>query len=597
MTSEIVATSSPILVEQRAAEPAKSPRVWPAVAMIGLFWTVHFVTARMELPTFVRFLESMALSVLLALGFLLWWFLNRRVRLRERFVAFAAAILGGVLAAPLCQQTLGVWILIFMVPPYVITVWTAWLLFARRASVRMRLLGLPAVLLLTWAAFTLIRFNGISGEQQAEYHWRWTPTAEELYEAELAQRREAVPPPGTPSRSLVSVQTGDWPGFRGPERDGVVRGAAIATNWKTHPPKQLWRQRVGPGWSSMAVVNDRLYTQEQRGQFEAVVCLDAATGRELWAHQDEVRFRESVAGAGPRATPTFADGRLYTLGATGILNCLDAASGERRWQRDMAADAGAKPPQWGFASSPLVEQGLVVVFAGGEGDKGLLAYRADSGEPAWTAAAGQNSYSSPQRAALAGQEQILFWSDRGLTAVDPASGEVFWQHDVLAPGAPRSLQPHVLDEGHVLISSESDLGTAFLDVKRHAGTWTVARRWASKRLQPSFNDYVIHDGAIYGFDGALFCCVDLQTGARRWKDGRYGHGQVVLLADQSLLVVAAESGHVVLIEANSEGHKELGRFQAIEGKTWNHPAIAQGRLYVRNGEEIACYELEITKGH
>jgi len=595
MTSEIVLTSSLASAERLPGEAAPRPRVWPALVLIGLYWTAYGTVRWMELATFVRFLFCMASCAVLALAFLVWWFLNRRIRLRERLAVFAAAVLGGVVAAPLCQETLGLWMLIFVVPPYVLTSWTIGLFLTRSLSSGTRLVGLTIAVLLPWGAWGLIRFDGISGEQVAEYHWRWTPTAEQRYQAELAQRRHetAALPEGTSSDSLRSIQAGDWPGFRGPQRDGVVRGMTLAADWKASPPKQLWRQRVGPGWSSMAVVGDRLYTQEQRGSQEAVVCLDAATGRELWAHQDEARFQEKVAGAGPRATPTFADGRIYSLGATGILNCLDGISGERRWQRDISADSGVQPPMWGFVSSPLIVEGLVVVYAGG--DKGLLAYRADSGEPAWTAAAGQSSYSSPQLATLDGQEQILMWSDHGLLAVDPASGQALWQHDVPAPQAPRSLQPHLAGEGQVLISSEMDLGTAFLDVKHDGDAWTVSRRWTSKRLQPSFNDYVFHDGAIYGFDGALFCCVDLQTGAQRWKDGRYGHGQVVLLADSSLLLVAAEKGAVVLLEANPQRHKELGRFQALEGKTWNHPVVAHGRLYVRNGEEIACYELETKK--
>jgi outer membrane protein assembly factor BamB len=576
-----------------SVEIAKRPRLWLPVVMVGLFWTFHLVARQMELPTFVRFLSTMAVSLALSLAFLLWWLFNRRIPRGERLIALAAALIGGLLVAPFCLETLGVWMLIFWAPPYVFTVWTAWLLIGLRASAWTRQFGVPIVLLLTWSAFTLIRFNGISGEQQAEFQWRWTPTAGELYLAERTRRqaeqgesRDDV----SPSRPLY-VEPGDWPGFRGPNRDDVVRGVTIDADWRTHPPKQLWRQRVGPGWSSLAVVGDRLFTQEQRGGAEAVVCLDAATGREIWSHEDAVRFWESVGGEGPRATPTFAEGRIYALGATGILNCLDAAISERQWFRDIAADSGAKPPIWGFCSSPLVINGVVVVFAGGDGDKGLLAYRADTGEPAWTAEAGKTSYSSPQRAVLAGQEQILFWSDRGLTALDPALGKVVWRHDAAAPGAPRSLQPHVASPEQVLISSEGDLGTVFLDVKPGPDTWTISQRWRSKRLQPSFNDYVLHNGSIYGFDGALFCCVDLQTGARRWKEGRYGHGQVLLLADSSLLLVAAENGQVILLEANPDEHKELGRFQAIEGKTWNHPVVAGGRLYLRNGEEIACYEL------
>jgi outer membrane protein assembly factor BamB len=593
MTSEIALGLSQAESERPPLALPKRPRVWPAVVWVGLFWSCFFVLRATEITTFTRFMSTMGLSAALTLGFVSWWLLSFRRSWSERLGGLAVAIVGGIAAKRLYDDSLGGFGLLFMVPPYVVTDWTIWLLLARKAAARPRLLGLTVVVWATWGAFALIRMDGVRGDQRADYHWRWTPTAGELYLQERAQRQAEQ---GEATADLASspplvVRAGDWPGFRGPQRDGVVRGLKIAADWKTNPPQRLWRQRVGPGWSSLAVVEDRLFTQEQRGQAEAVVCLDAATGREVWSHEDAVRFWETVGGEGPRATPTFAEGRLYTLGATGILNCLDAATGARHWFRDIAADSGAKAPMWGFCSSPLVVQGVVVVFAGGEGEKQLLAYRADSGQLAWSAEVGANSYSSAQSAVVDGVEQILFWSERGLTALAPASGQVLWRHDVPAPGAPRSLQPHRAGKGGVLISSETDLGTAFLDVKRDGDSWTAARRWTSKRLQPSFNDYAIHNGFIYGFDGSMFCCVDLRSGARRWKAGRYGHGQLLLVADSSVLVIAAENGQIVLVEANPEEHKELGRFQAIEGKTWNHPAVAQSRLFVRNGEEIACYEL------
>jgi outer membrane protein assembly factor BamB len=345
------------------------------------------------------------------------------------------------------------------------------------------------------------------------------------------------------------------------------------------------------------IVGNRLFTQEQRGEIEAVVCLDSATGRELWVHQDRARFSENLGGVGPRATPTFAEGRIYALGATGILNCLDAATGEPTWSRNITVDSGAnegKLPIWGFSSSPLVVNEIVIVFAGGEGQQNILAYRAESGEVAWTAPASHDSYASPQLVSLSGEDQILFFGDLGLTAVDPASGTVLWEHAVAAPGEPRSVQPHLLGGTQVLLSGANS-GTAMVDVTRDGDEWHSAERWISKDLKPFFNDYVIHDGFIYGFDGKIFCCVDSQTGKRRWKQGRYGNGQVLLIADQALLLVISESGEAVLLAANPKQHEELGRFQAVTGKTWNHPVIAHDRLYVRNAEEAACYELKLAK--
>jgi outer membrane protein assembly factor BamB len=588
MTVDAGLSLSPIQTENPVPEPVKHPRVWPAIVLVGLYWLCAPVLSWLEIPGFVLWLTLMGALAVLMLAFTIWWLANRRVRGVDRLLGLGAAIGGGIAWALLSPKVGVAWLTVVL--PWLFTVWAAWLLVARWMPATTRRRGLLVVLLLVWGVATLIRYNGLRGDGRPDLNWRWTPTAEDLYNAARAQQQgDSV----SLSAHPLVLQPDDWPGFRGPARDSVVRDTKIATDWQTNPPEKRWRQRVGPGWSSFAVVGDRLFTQEQRGKSEAVVCLEAARGREVWCHLDEARFSEDQAGVGPRATPTFADGRLYTLGATGILNCLDAATGQRQWTHNIAADAGVKPPLpiWGFASSPLVHKGLVVVFAGGEGDKGLLAYRADSGGLAWTAAAGNHSYSSPQRAILCGEEQILFVAEHTLLAVDPASGKVLWQQAVTTRAdMPRSLQPHAVGPAQVLIASQAE-GTMLLDVKRDGDAWTVSRRWAAKSLRPSFNDFVVHGDAIYGFDGSIFACIDARTGERHWKDGRYEHGQVLLLADQSLLLVVAEDGQVVLLAANPKEHQELGRFQAIEGKTWNHPVLAGGRLYVRNGEEIACYDL------
>lgn len=568
------------------ATSASPPRVWPAVVLVGLFWACTLALAWTEPGIFVNFLAALASCALLTLLFTVGCLASRRRGRGERLLGVGTAVLGGALSALLWPPAAGVigWLLLTL--PWVVTTWTVWLLLARRASPRTRVVGLVAVLLLTWGAFALVRMDGLRGGGKLILHWRWSPVPEDLYLAERARQRAEAPP--APAETALTLRPGDWPGFRGPDRDGVARGIRIATDWNAAPPRLVWRRRVGPAWSSVAVVGDRLFTQEQRGPAEAVVCLDAATGREVWAHEDPVRHADGQGGAGPRATPTFAGGHLYALGATGILNCLDAATGERRWSQNVAADARAPQPMWGYACSPLVVGGLVVVAAGGDGTDGLLAYRAESGEVAWTApAAAKVSSSSPQLASLGGEDQVLFFGSSGLVAVAAASGERRWQFD-LAGGGPSCVQPHPVGPGQVVIGSENAHGTVLLDVS-HDGP--PAQRWFSKDLKPSFNDFVVHDGFVYGFDGSVFCCVDLQTGKRRWRAGRYDHGQVLLLADQSLLLVVSEGGEVILLRANPKRHEELGRFQAVNGTTWNHPVVAHGRLYVRNAEEMACYEV------
>ena len=197
----------------------------------------------------------------------------------------------------------------------------------------------------------------------------------------------------------------------------------IDTDWKAHPPKEIWRRSVGPGWSSFSVAGKSLFTQEQRGDVEVVACYDADTGAQRWTRESTARFWEAVAGAGPRATPTLKDGRLYAVGATGLVQCLNPANGEVIWQRDLAKDAERKPPMWGFSSSPLIVDDLVIVYAGGADDKGVFAYDIKSGEPRWSVPAGDHSYSTPHLATVDGRDVVLMLTNTGISAIDPATGK------------------------------------------------------------------------------------------------------------------------------------------------------------------------------
>jgi outer membrane protein assembly factor BamB len=494
-----------------------------------------------------------------------------------------------VIVAPFCHPSIFGFGLVFSGLPIALTVWTVWMVLAKKLSLSPSGVGALAVLWLTWAHFTLIRIDGLTADLQADLRWRWSPSAEDLFRAELAARDEEDATPDSSAGPLLA-SPGDWVAFRGPERDGVIRGVTVRADWSTRIPRRLWRRRVGPAWSSVIVVGDRLFTQEQR-EGEAVVCYDARTGRQRWVHEDTARFWETVSGPGPRATPTFAGGRLFTLGATGILNCLDLATGRRHWSRDITQDAEAKVPGWGFSGSPLVTNGLVVVYAGGKAGKDLLAYRVQTGKLAWATPVGQGSYSSPQLTRLAGKPQILILTDRGLKAVEPATGELLWEHGLAMPGAPRAVQAHAVGRSQLVVGTLAGPGVARIDVSRYASSWQVTERWATTDLRPEFPDFVVHEGHAYGLDSGIFCCIELESGTLRWKGGRYGRGQVMLLADQPALLVLTDRGQAVLLAANPQQRQELGRFQALKGKTWNHPVLAHGRLHVRNAEEMACYEL------
>jgi outer membrane protein assembly factor BamB len=477
--------------------------------------------------------------------------------------------------------------------PVALTALVLWLLVARWTGFAWKRTGLCVVLGLCWGYFALIRIENMNADLGATVAWRWQPTAADLFNA---WRASQPPAPAPKSEGPLTLSEGDWPSFRGPDRDGVIPGVTIATDWDKTPPKQLWRNRVGAGWSSVIVIGERLFTQEQRDEGEAVVCYNAVTGREIWVHTDPPHFKDTVSGFGPRATPTFADGQLFTMGATGLVNCLDAVTGKRHWSHDIAAEAGVRPPMWGFSSSPLVVGDKVIVFAGGDSGRGLLAYRTDKGDLAWGAPASSGSYSSPQLVTLCDRRQCLLLGDSGLTAVDPDTGKSLWQFGWDAPGAPRALQPHVVGTNRLAAGTLTGAGVSLAEVKQEGQEWKVTEVWSANRMKPEFSDFVVHKGHAYGFDAATFCCLDLANGKRLWRQGRYGRGQVMLLPEQGLLLVMTEPGEVVLLAADPERSRELGRLAVLVQEertayTWNHPVIAHGRLYVRNAEEMACYEL------
>jgi outer membrane protein assembly factor BamB len=564
----------------------KPLRLWPGALAVALQWLARFV-----LP--VLFPDA-ALYGLLAgivgggLAVLLWWLLLSRAPWPERVGVPALAVAALYATSSVVHPSIAYGAMGMLLPLLAVPVLCLALVCGAAAGRRLprgqRRAVLAAAILAACGVFALLRTGGMNGDGASDLHWRWSPTPEERVLA-LADDEPAAPPPASPAEQRVA----EWPGFRGPGRDGIVRGVRLATDWSRSPPVELWRRPIGPGWSSFAVQGHLLYTQEQRGDDEVVACYHLMTGQPVWRHRDKARFWESNAGAGPRATPALNNGRVYTLGATGVVNALDTADGTVVWSRDAASDTGAKLPGWGFAGSPLVVDDLVVIATAGR----LVAYDRATGRPCWSAQSGGGGYSSPHLATIGGVQQILLLNGAGAISVAPATGTELWKHAWPGDGI---VQPALTADNDVLIGSGSGLGGAAVGVCRvtvaHGPDgWTTEARWTSAGLKPYFNDYVVHAGHAFGFDGSLLACIDLADGQRRWKGGRYGHGQLILLSDQDLLLVLSEKGELALVEANPNHFRELARFRAIEGKTWNHPVLAGDVLVVRNGELMAAFRL------
>ncbi len=578
-----------------AAEAAQSPalRAWPAVVLTIAFWVFLYANHNFELSASVRFISRMLGFAIAFLAFLGWWLSRSKILWRDRLLAIAGTIGFGAIALQFADKTINWFALLLCSFPYIMTVWTGWILVSRSLTHKVQRIGFCLAMVLIFSYFALLRWDGLDALQRAEMSWRWTTTSEKLHLASLTKNEKDSGKLAAVAKKWI-LQPGDCPEYRGPHRDGVVPGETLAADWTKHPPKPLWRKRVGPGWSGMIVVDGHLVTQEQRGEVEAVVCYDAATGDELWAHNDNVRFEEALAGAGPRGTPTFADGRIYALGAKGVLNCLVAELGDVVWSRNIVKDAGVAPsdmPQWGYSVSPLVVDGLVIVFAGGA-EKSILAYRADDGKLAWTRPGGKQSYSSPQLAAFNGQKQVVMHDTTAIRVLNIADGAEQWNYPNGSEISLPMVQPHIIGSTDMVVSITP--GMARLEVPRQLPIGDGrAPRWETNKLRPDFSDFVIHKDRIYGLNDGVLCCLDLATGHSIWKKSRPGHGQILLLPDQDALLVSNDTGEIILVAVNDDGPKELGRFQAIEGKTWNGPVLVGNHVYLRNAAEMAAYEINV----
>lgn len=605
--------------------PKRTLRVWPGVVAVVLQWLGFFV-----LPTIVPeamlygIFGSLACSVVI----LLWWLFFSRAPQVERWGVFVLIIAGAFAASRLIDKSIATGMMGFMFPmlsvPVLSLALVAGAVVGRRLPAGPRRASLVTPVLLAFVLFISVRTNGMNGSGRSDLAWRWTKTHEERLIAQTqlpvapaqvsAMPDAALAPAGTPGEPPVTpkgkdrpvarpvipataetheaTETGaNWPGFRGPGRDSIIPGTRIKTDWSTSPPVELWRREVGPGWSSVAVRGDLLYTQEQRGGDEFVTCYNTTTGKPVWAHRDAARFWESNAGAGPRATPTLHDGRAYTFGATGIVNALDAGNGVVLWTRNASSDTAMKVPGWGFASSPLVVGDMVIVAASGK----LVAYDLSTGAPRWLGPDGGDSYSSPQLVTVDGVPQIVLMSSVGATSVAPADGKLLWKYAWHSDT--RIMQPAVTADGGILITAGDAMGGGGMRriaVARGAAGWSTEERWTSAGLKPSFNDSVVHNGYVFGFDGGILACIDAKDGTRKWKGGRYGLGQLVLLRDQDLLLVLSEEGELALVKATPDQFTELAHHPALEGKTWNHPVLAGDRLLVRNGNEMVAFRLSLN---
>jgi outer membrane protein assembly factor BamB len=516
-----------------------------------------------------------------------------RLRWRAGLCLLMIGITGTVLANRMAADNTNRMIHNFQGAGITILLMVVWWFVFSGVSLRLRIaIGVFVILLVAAIAGLTVRKVWFDGDMRPRLEFVWDPpSASEKAQKWLEANQPAT---GVSAATLadrplqLEITDQDWPTYCGPGGNRVISEPLCSFNWNENPPKELWRRPVGDAWSSFTIVGTSLYTQEQRGEQECVVCYDANTGTEIWRREDPARYESAQGAVGPRATPAITAGAVFSLGATGILNALNPATGELLWQRNICRDAEADVLEWGMSGSPLIWNNTVIVDAGGTQNKAVIAYSVSDGSIVWANGNHKAGYSTPRIESIGGINQLLIFHGDGLAGMDPESGMLLWEYPWTNQYKINVAQPMKFDD-QVFISSGYDSGCVLLDPTRLTNG-RPAEVWPpNKNLKLKFNEAVQHGAFVYGLDDGILACIDVRTGERKWKGGRYRFGQLLLWGDR--IVVQGESGAVAIVVATPEKHTEIARLEALSDRTWNVPVVNRKRLFVRNAAEAACYLL------
>ena len=450
-----------------------------------------------------------------------------------------------------------------------------WLVFFSGLSMGLRLVGAALALLLP----AMVKMDGHTGSFFPQFSWRWTKTsATELPELTGRMALEG---------ELRSAEgEANFPRFLGAKMNNHVLGAGLPQRWFDQKPKEIWRRPIGEGWSSFSVVGGFAFTMEQRGPLETTLCYELKTGKPVWVHQEKVRFEESMGDDGPRSTPTVSNGYVFSLGATGILNCLDARTGKMIWGKDVLAAAGHAVPQWAKSGSPLVVDGKVVVTLGSKAEKNLAAFEVATGKLVWRSGDYPSSYASPVVAELAGKRQIVALQQTSVDGYDVESGAILWSFPI---GNPQSNCATPMIVGDTVITSGGyGYGTHRIKISRSGDDFEAEELWHSRKLKAKFADLLVYQGYLYGLNEGRMVCLDLKDGKAAWRGSNFGHGQLLGVGDHA--IIQHEDGAISVMALNSEKETVVNEFEALDHRTWNHPVLAGNLLLLRNDREAIAFE-------
>lgn len=450
-----------------------------------------------------------------------------------------------------------------------------WLLLLSGLSWRTRLIGTGLALLLP----ATVKMDGHTGSFFPQFSWRWTKTSATTLPGFTGQFAE---------EGTVFETTGpaNFPRLLGEAMNNRVSGEQLPKGWYEKAPTELWRRTIGEGWSAFSVSSGYAFTMEQLGPDETTICYELKTGEPVWAHQEKVRFEESMGDDGPRSTPTIADGRVFSLGATGILNCLDARTGKLVWGKNILSEAGHGVPKWAKSCSPLVVDGEVVVTLGEKAEKNLAAFELATGKLVWRSGDYPSSYASPVVAVLAGKRQIVALQQTSVDGYDIESGEILWSFPI-RNGQSNCASPMIIDDT-VITSGGYGYGTHRIKITKTGEGFEAKQMWKSLKLKAKFADFVVHDGHIYGLNEGRMVCLDLETGKSTWRGTNFGHGQLLGVGDHA--IVQHEDGPISVIALNPGKETIVNEFEALEHRTWNHPVVVGNMLLVRNDREAIAFQ-------
>ncbi len=387
-----------------------------------------------------------------------------------------------------------------------------------------------------------------------------------------------------------STASDSWAQWRGIQRDGISRENGLLQKWPAAGPSIVWRKALGEGYSAISIAAGKAYTMFDAGADEFAVCLNAASGEEIWRFRTDKKFRNSW-GNGPRATPQIENGIVYLASAHGKLYALNANNGQQIWMVDIPAEFNGEVPDLGYSNTPLIYGDLLLVTGCGGSNESILALEKKTAKLRWAAQSDHPGYSSPVLMPVDGIEQAIFFTGSKISGISPKNGQVLWEYTWRTDSYENVATPVILPGNRVFFSSPHPVekGSAVLEIVRDGEAFFARAVWRNNNMKNHFSSTIYHKGFLYGTDRSILRCINAETGEVRWSQRGFGEG-TLMMADNKLVVLGTR-GKLALVDASPEAYREISSMQLLSGKCYTAPSLSNGKLYLRNQKEIIALDL------